>query len=139
MKRENFILEELKLGQKITLFGDDYTVSFNIHCVNYPCGYFLMAGGYDDNGKMFKVIGKEGEHESFVKGVLGYYAPEGAFPYCKSLSDLTKLVNAFIQEYNIKNFDPFVADPEPGNCTEIVCFVTREDVAKVYEMVCRDW
>ena len=85
----------LKVGDKVDIHGLEYSV---IRCGNNS---YFMSYKYGVNSKIFtnlllnKLI--------FTKNVLGYFndgKSNDNFPYCKSLEDLTKLVNA------LKNYKP---------------------------------
>ena len=76
--------KELKVGDKVELHGLEHVV----YCGS--SGYFLHNEGGLNSGcfNILKLDSKE-----FTKKYLGYFI-DGSFPYCKTLSDLTKLVNA---------------------------------------------
>jgi hypothetical protein len=81
----------LTKGKTIELYGNNYEVRYDSD------GWFLNCEGFR-NDRVFDFLGMEDEDKyKLQKEVLGY-EKHGVFPYCKSLEDLTKFVNA------IKNY-----------------------------------
>jgi len=78
-------METLKLGQNFTLGGHIVEVK---DCGSL--GYYINFPV--DNELIFKSIGVD--RRELQKKVLGYEDRKGAFPYCKTLEDLTKFVIA---------------------------------------------
>lgn len=84
--------KELKVGDKVELHGFEYVVK-----VGVLEQYYLSCIG-DLNYQIFIKLGIDNVSQ-FTKEVLGYDFV-GGFLYCKTLADLTKLVNA------LKNYKP---------------------------------
>lgn len=87
-------MEILKEDQKVELFGISYTVE------RAPNGEYFLEGGPKSNCQMFEDagIGRTSKVQ-FQEKILGYQKG-GGFPQCKSLEDLTKLVQA-IKDYKM--------------------------------------
>jgi hypothetical protein len=77
----------LKVGENIEICGLKYIVYDSLYCMAYS----------GHNNECFKII--DVDKKKFTTNILGYYK-SGDFPYCNSLEDLTKLVNALNEEYD---------------------------------------
>ena len=112
--------KELKVGDKVELHGFEYVVK-----VGVLEQYYLSCIG-DLNYQIFIKLGIDNVSQ-FTKEVLGYDFV-GGFLYCKTLADLTKLVNA------LKNYKP-----TDTAMTEKTYEVTREQMGKIHEIACESW
>lgn len=97
---EEFDFEDiLKEGEFITLHNIEYNVENHV-----AFGYYLnkTISSYENNDKVFKDLNID--KYNFQEEVLGYsdsYKDTSSFPFCKTLEDLTKFINA-IKEYKMK-------------------------------------
>ncbi len=112
--------KELKVGDKVELHGFEYVVEKGV------IGRYYLSCIGDLNSQIFIKLGVDNVSE-FTKKVLGYHLG-GDFPYCKTLSDLTKLVNA------LKNYK----QPDTA-MTEKTYEVTREQMGKIRAIVFESW
>lgn len=84
-------MKTLQIGNRIKLGGYSYIVNQTLY------GYFIWLKGSQPSGQIFIDMGKD-KYE-YQEEVLGYIdKTSGVFPYCKTLEDLTKFVEAIKEE-----------------------------------------
>lgn len=93
---EEFDFEDMKIGDPIQICGKEYKISQTL--AERERSYFAMLPGLA-NRTCFDRLGAD--KEEFTLKTLGYY-DAGDFPYCNSLEDLKKLVDALNKAWENK-------------------------------------
>ncbi len=92
-------MEKLELNQEIEILGKSYIVNINTSTGNYYLEGILGGSVYD----LFKYLNVD--RFKWTEKLLGYNISNNytAFPYCKTLQDLNKLIEAIKEGIRLKD------------------------------------
>lgn len=107
-------MKPLNLYDIVIIAGSEYTVKKGLA----NAGYFLeLRDDVGNSDRIFKTIGVDKkEFQQEVLGEENYPYPTGRFPFCNTLDDLTKFVNAIESKYlhgRMKSEPGLDISPEP--------------------------
>jgi hypothetical protein len=85
-------IKPLNLNDTFTMAGSEYTVKKGLA----NAGYFIeLNEDVGNTDRIFKTIGVDKkEFQQEILGEENYPSPTGRFPFCNTLENLTKFVNA---------------------------------------------
>lgn len=119
-------MKTLKLGDHVIIYGDNFLVLKE----KYD-GFFYLKSFVGDNDKIFNRLGID-DKVLFSQNILGYrqlsFNADGVFPFCRTLEDLTKLVEALINYKNMEEL-PDLSTEFIVDCTDN----TKEEQLEVYK------